>query len=142
VLDMAFHLGGTPTDMTCYHLDNQGKYTSTTSFAGAGISKTGALFAYQTNWLSPGRWAVEIQTARHRLVFRPMETLQVQELGSFTAQEYPLDDSLDKAYKPGIYLQVKTFVENPDDERFLSIAEQSEHMRIYRCIHDGKPFHS
>jgi len=137
VLDLAFFLGGLPDTMQCYAKGNIEGYTSNVIFSGAGVSQTGALFSYQANWLSPGRWSVEALTKKHRLIFRPMETLQIQQLGSFSIEPYPIDDDLDKAYKPGLYLQVKTFIDHPEDDRFLRIEAQAEHFRHYQTIYSG-----
>ena len=137
VLDLAFYLGGTPKEMACYKKDQVEGYTSTVMFSGAGISEKDALFSYQANYLAPGRWGVEVLTRKHRLIFRPLEQLQVQELGSFSAEPYTIDASLDAEFKGGLYLQVKTFLETPDDLRLLSIEEQAQHMRWYEKIHNG-----
>ena len=70
-----------------------------------------ALFSYHANWEAPGRWSVEILTPKHRLYFKPMETLQIQEIGSVAVNPVQIDDTLDKEFKPGLYLQVKSFLD-------------------------------
>ena len=50
-------------------------------FSGAGISISGALFSYQANWQSAGRWSVEILTKKNRLILCPLEELKVQKRG-------------------------------------------------------------
>lgn len=137
VLDLAFHLGGLPVSMSSYIVDRDECYTTATRFAGAGRTDSGALFSYGTNWLSPGRWSLDVMTRKHRLVFRPMEKLQVQQLGSFTLEEVDIDDAIDKEYKPGIFRQVEAFINDPSDPRFLTISEQCKAMRVYRTIHEG-----
>lgn len=96
---------------------------SLSKFCVAGISTEGALFSYHANWEAPGRWVIEILTKKRRFLFKPMESLQVQILGSVAVNAVELDDTLDKDFKPGIYLQTKAFIEN-DDSRFCSIREQ------------------
>lgn len=135
VTDLAFALGGAPKEMTCYGKKNIDGYTSTVIFAGAGVSESNALFSYQANYLAPGRWSVEVLTSKHRLVFRPMEQLQIQELGSFQIESYEIDDTLDKRFKPGLYLQVKRFIENSLDSRFLTVEQQAVNMQWYEKIH-------
>lgn len=137
VIDLAFHLGGEPKEMTSYVQCPNPNYTSTTSFAGAGISTKNALFSYQANYLAPGRWGVEILTPKSRLIFRPMEQLQIQKLGSMAIEPVEIDDELDKRFKPGFYRQIETFIKDPSNPRFLDIGQQVENVQYYQKIHDG-----
>ncbi len=133
VADLAFFLGGEPETLvsivqnTC----GMGKLNDQAAFAGCGVTKRQALFSYQANWFAPGRWFVEIMTRVNRLIFRPMETLQIQKLGSFAIEEAEIEDELDRLYKPGLFLETKEFLENPENPRFLTIQEQAEHMKYY-----------
>jgi len=134
VVDMAFYLGGLPQEIQCYTAGSLAWHPSASNFSGAGVSETGALFSYQANWESAGRWSVEILTKAHRLIFRPMEKLQIQNRGAI-AQEYDesIDYTLDEKYKPGLYLQTKYFLEN-QVEALCSLEEQSNMMDIYYRI--------
>ena len=113
VIDTAFYLGGEPTEMSCYTKTLDGDIFPKI-FTGAGISDKGALFSYQANWNAPGRWVVEILTKNHRLYFKPIETLQVQELRSVKVLPVEIDDHLDKEFKPGFYLETKAFLDGND----------------------------
>lgn len=132
VVDLAFFLGGAPQQMQSY---TSGKLSwhKPSIFSGAGVSKKGALFSYQANWDAPGRWVVEILTPKHRLYFKPMEKLQIQEKGSVVVNPIEINDYLDKQFKPGFYLQTKAFLAD-DMSRFCSIEQQLEHLRIYYKI--------
>lgn len=136
VIDTAFFLGGEPKEMSCYKAGegNIEWHPSGSVYMGAGISKKGALFSYQANWQAPGRWAVEILTRKHRLYLKPMETLQIQDIGSVRVNPVELDDTLDKEFKPGFYLQTKAFLsDNPN--RLCTLEEQINHLRtIYNRI--------
>ncbi len=133
VLDTAFFLGGAPKEISCYTKTMEGD-DFPKIFAGAGISEKGALFSYQANWDAPGRWVVEILTKRHRLYFKPMETLQIQELRSVKVLPVEIDDHLDKEYKPGFYLETKAFLEE-NDSRLCTIKEQVQRVdTIFRKI--------
>lgn len=122
VLDTAFFLGGEPKEMSCYTKKGETE-TFPKIFSGAGVSDKGALFSYQANWDAPGRWVVEILTPKHRLYFKPMETLQIQELRSVKVLPVEIDDSLDKEFKPGFYLETKAFLEE-NDARLCTIEHQ------------------
>lgn len=122
VLDTAFFLGGEPEEISCYSKTIEGD-DFPKLFAGAGVSDQGALFSYQANWDAPGRWVVEILTNKHRLYFKPMETLQIQELRSVKVLPVEIDDHLDKEFKPGFYLETKAFLEG-DDSRLCTLEHQ------------------
>lgn len=125
VVDLAFFLGGNPKKLVTFSKGEVDWHLSNTVFSGAGITEKDALFSYHANWEAPGRWSVEVLTPKHRLYFKPMETLQIQEIGSVAVTPVQLDNTLDKEFKPGLYLQVKSFLEGKT-ERFCSLQEQKE----------------
>lgn len=139
VIDTAFFLGGQPREITCYHTGGLPWHPASSVFAGAGISESGALFSYSANWEAPGRWAIEILTKAHRLYLKPMESLQVQNIGSVAVNPVEIDDSLDKKFKPGFYLQAKAFVEG-DYSRFCTVEEQKNHLENYYLKMSGYTF--
>ncbi len=129
VIDMAFYMGGVPVSFSSYTAGEVG-WHKPTIFAGAGIANTGALFSYSANWQAPGRWGIEILTAKHRLIFRPLEKLQIQNIGSVAIDYVTIDDSLDVEYKPGLYLQTKAFIEGNVQE-LCKLSEQYESIISY-----------
>jgi predicted dehydrogenase len=131
VVDLAFFLGGTPKEMSCYIAGKLDWHSRASVYSGAGVSETGALFSYQANWAAPGRWSVEVLTRKHRLYFKPMEQLQIQEIGSINVNQVEIDDELDRLYKPGLYKQTKVFLELDEDDRKLTVFEQLNHMKYY-----------
>lgn len=138
VIDIAFFLGGEPKELCAFHTgeNKQSWHPSGSVYAGAGRSMQGALFSYQANWNAPGRWVVEILTEKHRLYFKPLEILQIQNLGSVTVNPVDIDNHLDSEFKPGFYLQVKKFLKN-DYSRFCSIEEQKNHINKYYRLMSG-----
>jgi predicted dehydrogenase len=110
VIDLAFYLGGTPSELSAYSTGRLDWHPTASVFAGAGRTTDGAIFSYQANWEAPGRFSVEMLTRRHRLIFRPLEKLQIQKIGSVAVEMAEIDDSLDKEFKPGLYKQVEAFV--------------------------------
>lgn len=138
VMDLAFYLGGFPQKMDCYVAGSLDWHRKGCIYAGAGISEKGVLFSYQANWGAPGRWAVEVLTSHHRLYFRPMEKLQLQEIGSVAVNFVELDDDLDLKFKPGLYKQTESFLKRLDDRKKISISEQLAHMRFYEKMENGQ----
>ncbi len=126
VVDLAFYLGGFPKKLSSYTSGTLDWYKHAV-FVGAGETEKDILFSYCANWNAPGRWAVELMTSKHRLYLKPMETLQIQNLNSVTVSPVEIDDRLDKEFKPGFYLQTKSFLEN-DFSRFCTLEEQISHV--------------
>lgn len=133
VVDLAFFLGGKPKEISCFTGGKLSWHPSGSVFNGAGISDKGALFSYQANWESAGRWSVEILTKEHRFIFRPMEKLQIQQRGKIAQEYVEIEEEFDALYKPGLFLQAKAFLEN-NAESLCSICEQDQMMETYNQI--------
>ncbi len=132
VVDLAFYLGGFPKEMNCFQ---NGEWNNTfSSYSGAGVSDKNALFTYAANWKAPGRWSVEVLTSHHRLFFRPMEKLQIQEIGSVVINEVNIEDRIDTDYKAGLYEEVRAFLCNQLDNRLITLDEQIEHLKFFSMI--------
>lgn len=130
VVDLAFHLCGYPRDWKGWHGGALSWHPSAARFCGSGVTEQEVFFSYQADWEAPGRWGVEVLTRKRRFIFRPMEQLQVVQLGSVKVESVELDDKLDKEFKPGLYKQTKSFLER-DDRLFCTIDEQLRHCAIY-----------
>jgi len=133
VVDLAFYLGGKPQEISCYTSGNLAWHTPSAIFSGSGISVNNALFSYQANWTAPGRWGVEILTRKHRLILKPLEELWLQNIGSVNIEKVALDDKIDKDFKPGLYEQVKSFL-NDDTKNMKTLHEQKEDFKLYYKI--------
>lgn len=143
VIDLAFFLGGEPEKIDCYVAGTTSWYSNASIFAGAGVSKTGALFSYQANWKSAGRWSVEILTNKHRYILRPMEKLHLQKCGSVEVEAVIIDDSFDQKFKPGLYLQTQAFINNgSSNEDLLDIFQHAKNVEIFEKIEGKKSDYS
>lgn len=131
VVDMAFFLAGWPTEMTSLATDPI-RWHPYTRFVGSGKTNRGAVFSFNSDWQGPGRWQIEITTRKNRLIYRPLEELQLQPLGSIAINPVELEITKANKFKPGFYNQVLAFLEKNDD--LPTIAEQAEHLKIYRQI--------
>jgi len=132
VVDLAFFLGGKPKQLSAYKSGSIA-WHSYAKYSGAGITHDDSVFSYHANWLAPGRWSVEIMTAKHRLYFKPMESLQIQNIGSVAVTPFEINDELDKKFKPGLYIQTKAFLEN-NFSSLCSIDEQVENTKWFDLI--------
>ncbi|MCK6649399.1 MAG: Gfo/Idh/MocA family oxidoreductase [Bacteroidia bacterium] len=132
VIDLAFYLGGKPAVMNSY-TSGQLSWHKHSVYSGAGRSVTGALFSYQANWEAPGRWVLELLTKNFRLIFKPMEELQVQVKGSVAINKVEIDNTFDTQFKPGLYRQTEAFL-GKEYFKLKSIASQLEDAKIYEQI--------
>jgi predicted dehydrogenase len=135
VVDMAFHLGGTPISLNAYS-SGRLDWHKKSVFAGSGLAESGALFSYLANWEAPGRWSVEIQTKQRRYILKPLEELYIQEIGSIAINKLEINDRLDKEYKPGLYLQTKAFL-NGEHDKLKSLNQQVKDFTFYETILEG-----
>lgn len=136
VIDLAFFIGGLPVKMSSFATDKLDWHPKAI-YAGAGITNNNVLFNYQANWKAPGRWVVEVLTAKRRFIFKPMEQLQIQLLNSVKVEQFEIDNQLDVDFKPGLYLQTKSFLFNENEESLLSIGQQLINANFYTQILKG-----
>lgn len=113
VVDLAFFLGGEPKEIKCYTTGGLSWHPAASIFCGAGVTEQNSLFSYHSNWEAPGRWGVEVLTKKHRLILKPLEDLYIQKIGSLISEKVIFDDSLDHKFKPGLYKQIESFINNP-----------------------------
>jgi predicted dehydrogenase len=130
VVDLAFYLGGPPKTIECFSSGGLDWHPTASIFSGSGISDSGALFSYFANWEAPGRWGVEVLTRKHRLILRPLEELQIQDLRSLEVRKMVLDDELDRSYKPGLYKETASFL-NGAYGNLKPLADQVRDMKLY-----------
>lgn len=137
VIDLAFYVGGTPRHLSAYVRGSLPWHPSAAMYAGAGITKSDALFSYQANWQAPGRWGVEFLTAKHRLYLRPMEKLKIQKLGTIKIEDVEIDDAIDQDFKPGLFRQVESFLGNKTN--LPTIDEQVNTLAWYEKMQGNHP---
>lgn len=132
VVDLAFYLSGKPKEMTAYKAGSLCWHKAGSSYVGSGVTEQNVLFNYQANWAAPGRWGLEILTGVHRLYFRPMEKLQIQNNGSIAIENFEIEDEIDTTYKAGLYHQVNAFL-HPEEAiaQLCTLKEQKEHLKLY-----------
>ena len=132
VIDLAFYIGGMPEEMKSFITGGSTWHPNGTVFSGAGITANKALFSYNANWESAGRWWVEFLTKEHRFIMKPMEKLFVQKRGSIQVDKVKINDEFDQLFKPGLYKQVEAFIKFED--RLMRIEEQTKMLPFYKEI--------
>ncbi len=137
VIDMAFFLGGKPKEMASFATGSLEWHPAGARYTGAGVASSGALFSYCADWQAPGRWGVEIMTKKRRFIFKPLEKLQMQLIGSVAVSELPLPDQLDQDFKPGLYRQTEAFLKG-GALGLLSISEHVSNLAIYQKMNEKR----
>jgi predicted dehydrogenase len=135
VIDLAFYIGGEPQKWTQAVAGSLAWHDRAAIFVGSGATRTGALFTYNANWMSPGRWGLEVSTANRKYFLRPLEKLQAQRHGSVQIEAIELNESLDLSFKPGLFLQTKAFLSKTHHESMIDIHQHYHRVReIYSRI--------
>ena len=133
VIDLAFYLAGKPEEMVSFVSGGTVHHPSGSVFCGSGLTQRGALFSYHANWESSGRWSIEVMTNKRRLILCPMEQLKTQEISSIQQNRIIIDDSLDKKFKPGLFLEVDNFLKK-NQSNLYTIGMLVDSMSIYNKI--------
>ncbi|MCW8877884.1 MAG: Gfo/Idh/MocA family oxidoreductase [Kangiellaceae bacterium] len=134
VIDLAFHIAGAPLNFSTYSSGKLDWHNSGSRFCGAGITESNTVFNYCGFWDGPGRWSIDFVTRKNRLIFKPMEKLQIQRVGSVAVEMLDnVDYDLDESFKPGLYLQTSAFLAR-DYSKLCSIEEQLKALSLYEKI--------
>jgi len=133
VPDTVFYLCGQPSELQAYVSGSLKWHPTACSFSGAGLTTKGVSFSYNAHWGSAGRWGIEINLSDKKLILRPLEKLQIQQLGSIETEEATLENKeVDSKYKPGLFEEVKSFLGNQKD--LCTIREQVQNFKWYYKI--------
>ena len=135
LIDLAFFLGGKPIELSTFKRGGLKWHPDGEIYAGSGRTQTNALFSYIANWSSPGRWSLELCTQNFRLVFKPIEELQIMKIGSVAIEkDFSYDSQDDILFKPGLVKMIKSYLNN-DTKYFKNIKEMHEDiLDIYQKI--------
>jgi predicted dehydrogenase len=133
VVDLAFHLAGTPERWQHIASGGNSWHPTATRFVGSGVTKKNVLFTYAADWEAPGRWGLELLTKHRRIILRPIENLAVQRLASINIELENINDVPDKQFKPGLLQQVQAFI-NGDDSIACSLEEQCRNYEYYKLM--------
>ena len=77
VIDLAFYICGLPKKLSSFVSGYSDWHQKAMIFSGAGITHNDALFSYNANWNSAGRWGIEVNSRNFKFILRPLEELQV-----------------------------------------------------------------
>lgn len=133
IIDLAFFFSGVPSKLEAFTGGQLDWHPAGQVFTGAGVSPSGTLISYGSDWGSASRWWLELFTPERKLRMCPVETLTETKKGTVVETPVDLVDDLDKRFKPGLYLQTAAFVSG-ETENLCSIADLSEAFPSYLKI--------
>jgi predicted dehydrogenase len=135
VIDLVFSIIGNPFnfDSKIYGENLISWHKHASIFTGMGITDNNILFTYNSNWCGPGRWGIEFTTTKNRYILKPLEKLFIQEINSVNLNEYIINDPDDSNFKPGLYKQVKSFL-NADEFNLVSLEYQISNFKLFNKI--------
>ena len=133
IVDLVFHLIGTPKKIYNITTGSLSWHKSSSIFVGSGITKKNILFSYHSNWLGPGRWKIELVTDKNKLILCPIENLKIIKLGSTTINQVRIENDIDINYKPGLFKQVNSFLKL-DESILCTLNEQVLNTKFYKKI--------
>lgn len=137
VVDLAFHFFGDPAVLQGDVAGGVSWHPAAGVFTGHGRNSSGGLISWHANWLSPGRWGVEVMTPERRLILQPLEQLRVQDHNGFAETPEPLDDDLDKRFKPGLMRQVQAFLTGELGMHLPALDGHAARMRYFDVVRTG-----
>lgn len=121
VVDLVFFICGKPRTMQSFVMDGNLDWHPVSIFSGAGITHKDALFSYNSNWESAGRWSIEICTNNGRYFLTPIEELWFQQKGQLIKERVFIEKS---DFKAGVKEQVLSFLFKTNQDSLKSIDEQ------------------
>lgn len=130
VIDMAFFLIGKPKTLSVLKVSKPNRI-----FIGQGVSVRNIPFSYHSNWLSAGRWGIEIMTQKRKIIYRPLEKLQFQMRNSLLVEQVD-PHPIDSEFKPGLFKLVQNFLDK-NTENLISLEQHQEHFKTYVSIQNN-----
>lgn len=130
IIDLAFFFSGTPKELKTVVSGSLEWHPSGQVFAGAGVSEKGVVLSYGSDWGSAGRWWVELFTPKRKLKLCPVESVVETLKGTVSENVVEFDDTLDRDYKPGLFLQTERFLSS-DDSGLKSLEQLSKEFYYY-----------
>ena len=100
----------------------------------------GDMAVYNAAWNVPVRWAVTITTSSKQIKMSPLETVQLETLGSQNIKTIG-ESAQDKAFKPGFRQQAKAlvkYVQTGNKIGLVDYRESLEVMELVAAIYDTK----
>lgn len=134
VIDLAFYLGGKPTELHSMVSQPLGWHPFGV-FSGCGKTEKELPFSYHANWLSAGRWSLLLMTRKFQYVLRPLEELKRIPLGSIHEEKVE-EANIQSHFKLGLLPMVDAWLLG-DLSNFPNFSEYGHQLHLYDKIGNG-----
>lgn len=136
VISMAHALIGMPADLQARQYGSLPWHPSGAVFIGCGVSESGIPFSYHADWLSSGRWSIEVMTNKNAYRLMPLEELFVCPVGEVSWRKIECP-SLFPDVKQGVAEEVlcaASFQKDSDEFCLPDLESAANHIEIAEKI--------
>jgi predicted dehydrogenase len=74
LIDLVFYLIGHPVELSTF---KNGSHFRDYYFSGSGVTESGCLFSYSSDWSAPGSWTIDVTSKNYRIKLEPIESIKV-----------------------------------------------------------------
>lgn len=134
VISMAFELIGVPKKLSSLQFGKLDWHPTGSIFVGSGMTKNDIPFSYHADWLSSGRWGIEIMTKENAYRLTPLEELHVCKKNSIEWTKMPFKTAFPNA-KQGISEEIALMLGNEKkNNNLVSLEKAAEFIKIAEQI--------
>lgn len=102
-------------------------------FSGSGITSSGGLVTYNSDWQAPANWAITVKTKSKKYHLGPLELLTVTDLDGHVEQIAEASGTSHE-FKPGLLPMVQDFLSRKPSKTLIRFREQIELLALYERI--------
>ncbi|MCX8059003.1 MAG: gfo/Idh/MocA family oxidoreductase [Spirochaetes bacterium] len=134
VIDLVLNIIGNPKILNAFFTKKSENYNYYIYY-GLGVSEKNIPFIYHSNWLSKGRWLIEIYCKEFKLILCPLEKLTIQKDNFGRELEIINEDEDDIKFKPGLKKMLEALMnKNKLYDLLCTIDELEKKLLIYQKI--------
>lgn len=133
IFDLVFYIIGRPKELTL-HKNIVSNWHKSNIYTGSGVSDKTIFFSFHSNWVSPGRWLIDIRTDKNRYILQPIEELHYHSFNSFNPIKVPFENN--STYKTGLEKMVLAFI-NQENLLLPTIHDHLLNFSIYEKFYQN-----
>lgn len=136
VIDLAFYIGGEPSQLTGRTNGGNDWHPAGTKFTGFGTTVSSVPFSYFSDWDAPGGWRMSFRLRGFSVYLDNLENARIVTPGSLSRALSAEKSFFDRNFKPGIYRQVRSFLSTTPQD-IPTIDDQLKRLVFYKQILRG-----
>jgi len=130
VTSMVMDLIGEPKKMSAIQFGKFPWHPTGAIFVGSGITKKNILFSYHANWLSSGRWGIEVMTRKNAYRLISLEELFVSKIHQDKWTKVPFSKPFPNV-KQGVAEEIAIML-NPELEKKIPLVNLKKGNKIFK----------